>query len=235
MGIFSRFKDIVSSNLNSMLDKAEDPEKMIRLMIQEMEETLVEIKAGCAGLMADRARIGREREGAAERAATWEQRAGLAVEKNREDLAREALVEKRRMVGVAEGLEDEEARFDALIEQARDDIGQLEAKLTAARERQRSLVKRHIRAGERKRARDEAGRADSSEAILKFERFERRVERMEAEAELAGPRSSSRTLEDEFELLEGADSIEAELEALKRAGTAKAQGNKGEKSGKATE
>jgi phage shock protein A len=200
-----------------------------------MEETLVEIKAGCAGLMADRARIGREREGAAERAATWEQRAGLAVEKGREDLAREALVEKRRMAGVAEGLEDEEARFHALIEQARDDIGQLEAKLTAARERQRSLVKRHIRAGERKRARDEAGRADSSEAILKFERFERRVERMEAEAELAGPRSSSRTLEDEFELLEGADSIEAELEALKRAGTAKAQGNKGEKSGKATE
>ena len=219
MGIFSRFKDIVSSNLSAMLDKAEDPEKLIRLMIQEMEETVVEIKAGTASLMADRTRIGREKDAAASRMDLWEDRARLAVEKGREDLAREALMEKHRMQKAVDGLDAEQARFDALIEQAREDIGQLEAKLEGARERQRSLIKRHARAGERKRARNDVGRAASADAMMRFEHFERRVERMEAEAELAGPNvgsSGSRSLEDEFALLEGADTIEAELEALKK-------------------
>lgn len=218
MGIFTRFKDIISSNLNAMLDKAEDPEKLIRLMIQEMEETLVEIKAGTASLMADRTRIGREREEAARRVELWEERARLAVEKGREDLAREALGEKHRVLRTVEGLEAEQSRFDTLVDQAREDIGQLEAKLESARERQRSLIKRHVRAGERKRARNDAGRAQSADAMMRFEHFERRVERMEAEAELAGPSKGSRTLEDEFTLLEGSDTIEAELAALKKGG-----------------
>lgn len=226
MGIFTRFKDIVSSNLNSMLDRAEDPEKLIRLMIQEMEETLVELKAGCAGLMADRKRIGREREEVVSRMDVWEDRARLAVEKGREDLAREALMEKHRLVDLSQGLEDELNRFDLLIEQAREDITQLEEKLESARERQRSLIKRHIRAGERVRARTDVQRAQSSEVMLRFDRFEQRVERLEAEAELSGP-SRNRTLEDEFSLLEGGEQIDAELEALKKAAdTGKQQGKK---------
>ncbi|MBU1610390.1 MAG: phage shock protein PspA [Proteobacteria bacterium] len=218
MGIFSRFKDIVSSNLNAMLDKAEDPEKLIRLMIQEMEETLVEIKAGTAALMADRTRINREREDATNRTGVWEDRAKLAVDKGREDLAREALMEKHRTQGVVDGLEAEQSRFDAMVEQAREDIAQLEAKLENARERQRSLIKRHVRAGERKRARTDVRRAQSADALLRFDHFERRVERMEAEAELAGP-AAPHSLENDFALLEGSDSIEAELEALKNSAT----------------
>lgn len=225
MGIFTRFKDIVSSNLSAMLDKAEDPEKLIRLMIQEMEETLVEIKAGTASLMAERTRISREKDAAASRVDLWEDRARLAVDKGREDLAREALMEKHSVQKSMAGLDAEQARFDALIEQAREDIGQLEAKLESARERQRSLIKRHVRAGERKRARSDIGRAASADAMMRFEHFERRVERMEAEAELTGPNvgaaAGSRSLEDEFALLEGADTIEAELEALKKGGKSK--------------
>lgn len=215
MGIFSRFKDIVSSNINSMLDKAEDPEKMIRLMIQEMEETLVELKAGCAGLMADRKRIDRDREEADSRMELWESRARLAMEKGREDLAREALVEKHAAEHAAGSLESEQARFDVLIEQAREDMAQLEAKLESARERQRSLVKRHVRADQRKRVRNDVRRAQSSEAMMRFDRFEQRVERLEAEAELAGP-SGSHGLEDQFAQLENGDAIEAELEAMRK-------------------
>lgn len=215
MGIFTRFKDIVSSNLNSMLDRAEDPEKMIRLMIQEMEETLVELKASCAGLMADRKRIDRERDDVLSRILVWEERAQLAVDKGREDLAREALVEKHRLTDMAAGLENEQNRFDALIDQAREDMNQLEEKLEGARERQRSLVKRHIRAGERVKARNNVSRAQSNDVLMRFDRFESRVERMEAEAELAGP-SRNRSLEDEFSVLEGSDRIEEELEALKK-------------------
>ncbi len=218
MGIFSRFKDIVSSNLNAMLDKAEDPQKMIRLMIQEMEETLVEIKAECAGLMAERTRIGREKNDIQERVDLWDERATLAVAKGREDLAREALVEKHRVLRLANGLTAEQARFEALVEQAREDLTQLETKLESARERQRSLVKRHIRAGERVRARTEISRAQSSEAIMRFEHFENRVERLEADAELAGPQTEQ-GLEKEFALLEGSDTIEAELNALKKGQT----------------
>ncbi|WP_147822349.1 phage shock protein PspA [Salidesulfovibrio onnuriiensis] len=227
MGIFTRFKDIVSSNLNSMLDRAEDPEKMIRLMIQEMEETMVELKAGCAGLMADRKRIGREHDEVLSRMQVWEDRARLAVEKGREDLAREALMEKHRLGDVLEGLENEQNRFDALVEQSREDLAQLEEKLESARERQRSLVKRHIRAGERVRARNDISRSQSNDVMMRFDRFEARVERMEAEAELAGP-SRNRSLEDEFSLLEGSDQIEAELEALRQArgGEAKAEPKK---------
>ncbi len=216
MGVFTRFKDIISSNLNSMLDRAEDPEKMIRLMIQEMEETLVELKAGCAGLMADRKRISRERDEMLSRIEIWEGRAKLAVDKGREDLAREALLEKHRLVDMVSGLENEQNRFDALIDQSREDLDQLEEKLESARERQRSLVKRHIRAGERVRARNDIGRSQSNNVMMRFDRFEARVERLEAEAELAGP-SKNRSLEDEFSLLEGGDQIDAELEALKKA------------------
>ena len=132
MGVFSRFKDIVSSNLNSLLDKAEDPQKLIRLMIQEMEETLVELKAGCAKAMADRKTLDRELAEAEALAATWEQRAGLAVDKGRDDLAREALAEKRRFLDRADGLHAEAAHLDALIVQAREDIGRLEEKLAKA-------------------------------------------------------------------------------------------------------
>jgi phage shock protein A len=96
MGIFTRFRDIVSSNINTMLDRAEDPEKLIKLMIREMEDTLIEIKAACAGVMASSKKVQRQLDEIADRVKYWEDKAGLAVSKKRDDLAREALLEKRR-------------------------------------------------------------------------------------------------------------------------------------------
>ena len=107
MGIFTRFRDIISSNLSAMLDKAEDPEKLIRLMIREMEDTLVEIKASCAGVMAERKKAGRQLEEITRRSSYWEEKAGMAVEKGRDDLAREALHEKRRYTRRIDVLESE--------------------------------------------------------------------------------------------------------------------------------
>lgn len=216
MGVFSRFADIISSNINSMLDKAEDPEKMIRLMIREMEETLVELKAGCAALMADRKRVGRELESVLAEVEKWNNRAELAVEKGREDLAREALVEKRRIQERAEHLEAEATRFDALVDQAQDDIARLEEKLASAVEKQRLLVQRHIRANTKKRAEQDIRRAAGGDATLKFEQFEQRIERMEAEAGMVNPPQRPTSLEDEFDLLEGSEDIESELEELKK-------------------
>jgi len=117
MGIFTRVSDIIHSNINAMLDKAEDPEKLIRLMIQEMEDTLVEIKASCAGAMATKKKVQRELDEALSRADQWGHKAQLAVNKGREDLAREALIEKRRYRERAEALEREASECDALVEQ----------------------------------------------------------------------------------------------------------------------
>lgn len=214
MGIFTRFKDIVSANINSMLDRAEEPEKMIRLMIQEMEETLVELKASCAGLMADQKRIVREQDQSGAAVGLWDNRARLAMDRGREDLAREALAEKLAAQRVSEGLEREVERFAVLIEQAREDIELLEAKLESAKERQRSLAKRIVRADQRLKARANATRAQSAEVLMRFDQFEQRIERMEAQAEMSAPRRG-RDLEQEFALLEGGDEIEEQLASMR--------------------
>lgn len=215
MGIFTRVRDIISSNINAMLDKAEDPEKLVRLMIQEMEDTLVEIRASCAGAMATRKKIGRQLEESRERADQWEGKAKLAVAKGREDLAREALYEKRRYVDRTASLERELEQAAGLIEQYQEDIRQLEDKLTAARERQAVLVQRHIHAQHKTRAQEEIRRADTQEAMMRFEKFEQRIDRMEAKADLVnyGKRAS---LDDEFAKLEEDEDIEKELEALRK-------------------
>ncbi len=214
MGIFSRFRDIINSNISAMLDKAEDPEKLIKLMIREMEDTLVEIKASCAGVMANSKKAQRQMEEVRSRGKYWEERATLAVTKSRDDLAREALLEKRRYADRAEALLQESIKLDALVEQYQDDIRQLEEKLESAREKQRILVQRHIRANGKKRAQEEIRRFDSSEAIIKFENFENRIERMEAEADLVnfGRKPAQ---EAEWEGLLVDEEIEKELESLK--------------------
>lgn len=221
MGIFSRFRDIIHSNINAMLDRAEDPEKLIRLMIQEMEETLVELKADCARTMAQAAKTGRELAGVRERAARWGEKAELAVDKGREDLAREALLEKRGFDARAEGLATEQAAIEGLIAACREDIGRLEEKLASAKERQRTLLHRHIRATGKKRVREDISRADSAEALLRFEQFESRIERLEAEAELAGSAASPRrpvegeSLEARFDRLAADEDVERELARIK--------------------
>jgi len=214
MGIFTRFRDIVSSNINAMLDKAEDPEKLIKLMIREMEDTLVELKASCAGIMAERKKMERRMEDLSDRETHWEDRARLAVEKGRDDLAREALVEKRRFANLSEQLNEELSENNSLVNQYQDDIRQLEEKLGQAREKQRILVQRHMRAKQAKKAREEIRRVDNYETIAKFEDLENRIERMEAEADLVNF-GRKPTLDEAFEELAVDDDIEKELTALK--------------------
>jgi len=224
MGIFTRFRDIISSNISAMLDKAEDPEKLIKLMIREMEDTLVEIKAACAGAMASSKKVQRHLEALQSRIRHWEEKAELAVKKGRDDLAREALVEKRRYARRAEGLTNDLSEHNILIEQYQDDIRQLEEKLKSAREKQRMLVQRHIHASRKRRAQEEIRRIDSSEAMMKFDELENRIERMEAEADLVnfGKKSS---LEEELEILSVDEEIEKELQALKTPAPRKDEGD----------
>jgi phage shock protein A len=214
MGIFTRFRDIVSANINAMLDKAEDPEKLVRLMIREMEDTLIEIKASCAGVMAAGKKSERQLDEVRSRISYWEDKAPLAVKKGRDDLAREALMEKRRSIERAEILEQELIEHNALIEAYQDDIRQLEAKLRGAKEKQRILVQRHIHANRKRRAQEEIRRMDNTEAVFKFDGLESRIERMEAEAGLvdygAGP-----SFREDLENLEMDEEIEKELKALK--------------------
>ena len=222
MGVFSRFKDIVGSNLNAILDRAEDPLKMIRLMIQEMEETLVEMKSSCAEVMANRKKVSREMELAEEAARRWEERAAMAVEKDRDDLAREALIEKSAMLERVESLQKEAEGLDEVVEAARADIERLEEKLKAAKEKQRVLAARHERAGNSLRAGRQIRKADSTDAIVRFDKFESRIERLEAEAELAHTRTGA-SLDKTFEGLEREESLEKELAELKaRSGKGKA-------------
>ena len=214
MGIFTRFRDIISSNINAMLDRAEDPEKLIKLMIREMEDTLVELKASCAGVMATSKKVQRELEQAMQRAEYWEEKAEFAVSKGRDDLAREALVEKRKFTQRREILELEIVEHDSLTQRYQEDILQLEEKLKSARDKQRILVQRHIHARRKIRAQEEIRRVESSDVVLKFEELENRIERMESEADLINMVKKS-TLETEIEKLAVDDDIEKELQALK--------------------
>ena len=214
MGIFTRFRDIISSNINAILDKAEDPEKLIKLMIREMEDTLVEIKAACAGAMASNKKVQRQLDTLHDRIRYWEEKAGLAIKKGRDNLAREALVEKRRYTRRVDGLENEITEHNLLIEQYQDHIRQLEDKLKSARDKQRLLVQRHIHANRKRQAQEEILRVDSSEAMLKFDDLENRIERMEAEADLVNFGKKT-ALEAEFDTLSVDEEIEKELQALK--------------------
>ena len=214
MGIFTRVSDIIHSNINAMLDKAEDPEKLIRLMIQEMEDTLVEIKASCAGAMATRKKVQRELDETLTRADQWGNKAQLAVNKGRDDLAREALVEKRRYRERAGALEREASDCDAIVEQYQADIVQLEDKLKLAQEKRRILVQRHIRAQRSKRVQERIRKVDSTDTLIRFEQFENRIERLEAEADLVNL-SRKPALEEELARLEGDEEIERELQALR--------------------
>lgn len=216
MGIFTRFRDIVGSNINAMLDRAEDPEKLIRLMIREMEDTLVELKSACAGVMAETKKVQRQRDEAGARLRFWTEKAELAVRKGRDDLAREALVEKRRYQQREESLHRELSDHQALSDQYQDDICQLEDKLKTAREKQQLLVQRHIHAERKRRAQEDIRRVDSAEAMFKFDELENRIERMEAEADLVNF-ARQHDLEDRLDRLSVDDDIEAELEALKTA------------------
>lgn len=215
MGVFSRLSDIVNANLHSMLDRAEDPAKMIRLIIQEMEDTLVEVRSSSVKTIARRKQI--ERELAEVRAGLeeWAAKAELALSKNREDLARAALLYKSQLNEKAELLEEELKLVGEQLDKLDGDIRQLNAKLKDARARQRALVMRHQNAGSRVQAKRALDDAKLDEAKLRFTQFEQRIERMESEAE-ASDLGRDDGLDQAFAELENDEAVEAELAALKR-------------------
>jgi phage shock protein A len=183
MSIFSRFSDIINANINSLLEKAEDPEKIIRLMIQEMEDTLVEIRSAAAKCIADRkehqrhiAYLHREQE-------EWQRRAELAVRNEREDLARAALGEKQAISDRIESLQTDMKSLDAQFEKFSEDISKLQSKLSDAKKRQRSIVIRHKTASTQLAARRHIHDDKIDEMLFRFENAERRIDRVESEGE----------------------------------------------------
>ena len=214
MGIFSRFSDIVNANINAVLEKAEDPEKIIRLMIQEMEDTLVEIRSAAAKCIADRKEIGRHIEHLEREQGEWSHRAELAVRREREDLARAALVEKQAIGDQVQHMKVDRENLDAQLEKFNADITQLQSKLTDAKTRQRSIVIRHTTASSQLSARKHIHSDRLDEMLYRFESAERRIDRVESEAE-AISMGRGRNLADEIAGLEDDDRVEAELADLK--------------------
>ncbi len=216
MGVFTRFRDIVSANINSMLDHAEDPEKMIKLMIHEMEDTLVELKTSCAGVIAGRKKIERKLEEISSKTDLWDERAALAVAKGRDNLAREALIEKRRFARMSESLNSDLSEYRNLIDKYQEDISELETKLNSAKEKKRVLVQRHRSATGSKRAQEEIRRSTSSDTMARFDKLESRIDQMEAEAELVNA-GRKPTIDEEFDTLNTDVEIENELAKIKAA------------------
>ena len=215
MGIFSRMGDIINANLNAALEKAEDPEKMIRLMIQEMEDTLVEVRSATAKCIAEKKERTRLLKRLEHQQIDWERKAELALEKDREDLARAALAEKTALSDRIGYLKEELDHYEDQLAKYDEDIGKLQAKLTDARNRQRALVMRHRSASHQLKTRKHVYNDKIDEMLHRFESAEERIERIESEAEVLDMGRKGKSLESEFRNLERDERVEAELQALK--------------------
>ena len=213
MGIFSRFSDIVNSNINAILDKAEDPEKIVRLMIQEMEDTLVEVRSAAARAIADKKEVARKLEALEREAQDWQDKAELALDKDREDLAKAALAEKALVTRTAEGVRAQRDAVDESLEQLSSDIASLEAKLADAKSRQEAILVRHQAASKRLEVRKRLHDYRVDDALVRFERFERRIDGLEGHVESYD--LGKKDLAQEFAELESAEAVQEELRALK--------------------
>jgi len=215
MGIFSRFQDIVNANLTSILDRAEDPKKMIRLMIQEMEDTLVEVRTSSAKIIADKKELQRRVKALESEAANWLQKTELAISKGREDLAKGALIEKRRAEEAVAAGTAELSFIEEQISLLSDEIGQLQSKLDAARAKQKELIVREQTGRSRLEVRKRTNRETLNNAFDKFEQYEQRLEELEAEVESYDMGKGNHSLSEEIADLAIEDEIEQELAALK--------------------
>jgi len=215
MGIFSRTRDIIAANVTDLLDKAEDPAKMIRMIILEMEETLVEVRASAARTIADQKELRRQIAKLDTVQANWLEKAELALSKDREDLAKAALMEKQKAADLGEQLQDEITLLDESLKASEADIAKLQGKLREARARQNSIVTRLESANNRAKMREMYAGAKVDEAFSRFEILERRVDYAEGRAEAAGMGAAPKTLEEEIAELRSSDKVDAELAALK--------------------
>lgn len=222
MGVFSRMSDIVNSNINAMLDKAENPEKMVRLIIQEMEDTLVEVRSAAARAIADRKELERRMTHATREADEWQRRAELAITKGRDDLAKAALAEKKQMVGAQGALKEQYKEVELGLAKLNDDIAALQTKLADAKHRQKLLETRHDTAAYRLKARSRIHDERINDALGRFDHYERKLEDMEGKVE-AYDLGKQHSLDRQFADLETDEHVEAELAALKeRMGSEKA-------------
>ncbi len=216
MGIFSRMTDIINSNINSLLDQAEDPEKMIRLIIQEMEDTLVEVRSSSARVLADRKAASRRLEQVQAEAQGWEDKARLAITKGREDLARAALQEKHEVEDEVAAVEAELKATDDHIEQLNEEVAQLQQKLTDAKAKQKALLMRGKTVESRIKVKRQMQREALDGAFQRFEHFERRMDNLESQLESMDiGRDVPPDLAAEINALAGDERISDELERLK--------------------
>lgn len=213
MSIFSRLSDIVNSNISSLLDKAENPEKMIRMVIQEMEETLVEVRSGTAKVIAEKKTLTRRAEQLRKQAADWEHKAELALSKGREDLAKAALVEKASITASVEITEKDLHKLDETLDKLSIEIDQLQAKLNDARARQKTIVMRTHATNSRLQVNLKLHNYSIDNAMDKFEYYEKKIDQMEGQMDSI--HIESRGLQAEFDELARQEAIDKELENLK--------------------
>jgi len=214
MNVFKRISDIFSSNLHSALDKIEDPAKMINLMITELQDTLTKARSSAAARKAEKVTLTNEKKELTKAIDRWEDRAKLAITNNREDLAREALAEKKSCSERIRLIDEQLISLESILASQEVQMAQIADKLKEVKDKQRILVQRATSAKEKKQVAKTLHSSDSTDLARKFSDLESKIERMEADAEMAGYRGKPST-GDEFSKMETDSAIEEELAALK--------------------
>lgn len=214
MSIFSRLADIINSNITAILDRAEDPEKMIRLMIQEMEDTLVEARTVAARVIADKKEGARRLSRLTDAQAEWQRKAELALSKGRDDLAKGALLEKTKLAETSRVLEEELQLLDEALGKQEEDIAKLESKLREAKAKQKTVVTRQESATSRLKVRQQVHERRMEDALARFAQMERRVDSLEGEVE-SFDLGRGKTLAEEITDLEAEQAVDRELAELK--------------------
>jgi len=213
MGIFSRFTDIINSNINNLLDKAEDPRKMVRLIIQEMEDTLVEVRSTSAKTLADKKELTRQVAQLEAQASQWQEKAELALSKDREDLARGALIEKSKCSDSAQALINELNYTEEHITKLQNEISQLQDKLADAKSRQKAIVMREKTATSRLKVKENIHSNRINDALSRFDHYENKIDDIESQVE--SYELGSKSLSDEIADLESSEKVDDELAELK--------------------
>ncbi len=214
MSIFSRLNDIINSNITALLDKAEDPQKIIRLVIQEMEDTLIEVRSDAARSIAERKKLRRHLQRLEQEITEWQRKAELALSRDREDLARAALSEKQRLQRQRDLLQADLADLDEHLGKLNEDIAQLQHKLDEAKARHKAMKVKQDALSGRLRTREKLHDERIADALGRFEGMEEKIDQMEGRVD-AYDLGRSKSLEDEFAELETEDAVESELESLK--------------------
>jgi phage shock protein A len=214
MGIFSRLTDIINSNLNSILDRAEDPEKLIRLVIQEMEDTLVEVRSSTVRTIAERKEIERKLSQLGREMEEWQRKAELALSRDRDDLAKGALVAKSKIAEQIDVLEHQLVHIEEALAKSSEDISRLQEKLTDAKKREKAIVLRHKSAASRLKVNTQIHDDRINDAFARFEQVERNLDELEGRAESMDI-GRRKTLAEEFSDFEASTKVEQELADLK--------------------